>query len=65
MVEDVGAVLEVGRHGELIVMFGVGDDKVVPSLHFWPRACQSIEGCSWAVDPMLALSDVVRLCIIW
>jgi hypothetical protein len=65
MVEDVGAVLKVGWHGELIVRFGVGDDKVVPSLHLLPRAGQSIERCSWAVDPMLAVPNVVRLCISW
>jgi hypothetical protein len=65
MVEYVGAVLEVGWHGELIVRFGVGNDKVVPSLHLLPRAGQSIERCSWAVDPMLAMPNVVRLCISW
>jgi hypothetical protein len=65
MIEYVDAVLEVGWQGELIVRLGVGDHKVVPSLHLWPRAGQGIGRCSRTVDPMFTVSDVERLCIIW
>ena len=65
MVEDTGTALEVGWESERIVDLGVGDDKIVPSLHLWSGPGKSIEGCLWTVDPMFAMPDVVRLCIDW
>jgi hypothetical protein len=62
VVEDGGAVLKIGWKGEWLVSLSVGDDKVIPLLHFRPRSGESIKRRLWAVDPVFAMPDVERLC---
>lgn len=65
MSKDRRAALQVGRKSEMVVRLGLDDDEVVPSLHVWTCACQSIERRLRTVDPMLAVAGVIRLGVSW
>lgn len=49
----------------MVMRLGLRDDKIVPFLHLWSSAGQSIERSLGTVNPMLAVTDVVRLGVSW
>lgn len=65
MTGDSKVTLQVRWKSERIVGLRSDDDKVVPSLHLWSCAGQSIERSLRTVNPMLAVTDVVRLGVSW